>query len=192
MSKARKVSKKDPDSRATKSSPYSKHSRPFNRLLEPHELALKPTIALDHLDNGILLALRANGRMQNKSMSKLLGVTELTIAARLKRLTKNGVTRATAQWDFASLGYAELIWIEILVKDRPVADVASELGAWEDSIVVLGLVGEPQLRILVASRNVAHRQQIFHAIAKIRGIQKTEVVICLDILKWRADYVFFL
>ncbi|HVT25443.1 MAG TPA: Lrp/AsnC family transcriptional regulator [Rhizomicrobium sp.] len=148
---------------------------------------------MDELDYNILSALRENGRMQNTTMAEEFGVSELTIATRLRRLTENGVVRATAQWDFASLGYQEVMFVDIYVRDRLVEDVAADIGKLEDSIVILGLVGEPQLKVMVAARDFQHRHDLlFGSIAKIPGISRTDITICLDIEKWRADYVLVL
>lgn len=59
----------------------------------------------DRVDLQIIEALRRDGRTPNKSIAKLLDVSETTIASRIRSMTERNVMRVTLQRDIYSLGY---------------------------------------------------------------------------------------
>ena len=72
----------------------------------------------DRIDLQIIETLRQDGRTPNKSIAKLLNVSETTIASRIRAMTERDVMRVTLQRDIYSLGYQFQGFLDLYVAGR--------------------------------------------------------------------------
>ena len=65
----------------------------------------QPTYDLDELDLALVEALRRDGRAGNRSLGAELGVNEVTVANRIRRLSAASVIRVVALTDIEAFGH---------------------------------------------------------------------------------------
>ncbi|MDY8109278.1 Lrp/AsnC family transcriptional regulator [Fulvimarina sp. 2208YS6-2-32] len=74
----------------------------FNKASEAYKVIKED---MDRLDRKIIRALHRDGRMTAKALSQLVGLSQPSIAERIKRLMETGALRFTIAADPKSLGY---------------------------------------------------------------------------------------
>src|SRR5262249_4748614 len=81
----------------------------------------------DEIDLCIIDALRKDGRTPNKSIAKVLNVSETTVASRIRSLTERNVMQVALQRDIYSLGYQFQGFLDVYVTGRNVDLVAADI-----------------------------------------------------------------
>lgn len=147
----------------------------------PRSLEGRPRPAdLDETDRRLLDALSADGRARARALGRELGLSESTVAARLRRLTVTGVvTGVHASIDAAALGRP--LQVQIRLRLRPGASIAAlEEAAARLPAVYAGavLAGDHDLELRLACCDAADLNQ---CIAELRrcgaGECQVEVVL---------------
>jgi len=144
---------------------------------------------LDELDREILDALRASPQETNKALADKLGVSEVTIASRIRALESDRVMKVMAQCDFRAAGYNTLANVDVRIAGRSVEAVGKELAKLDGVALVSILMGDPAFALLVMAPDLAGLQVLKESIAAIKGVQSLEVSVFSDILKYRSDFV---
>lgn len=150
-----------------------------------------PSSQLDAIDEGLIEALRRDGRAQNKALARSLGISETTLAYRLRRLSENGVARLTAQQDFAAIGFPILTLAQIWVRGREVAEVGQAVARHKQTIGVAAALGHCDIEASVIARDHRDLSQALDEIGAIAGVERIETVLVLDIVKFNADNAVF-
>lgn len=129
-------------------------------------------VQLDEADRKLIELLREDGRVSNRTLAAAVGMTEVTIASRLKRLIANNAVSVTAMLDWEKAGYEWWVTGQLSCQGRSPRDVATELGrieACSSASVVLGDVD------IVASFLIADRSEMSKLVTedlpKIEGLQ---------------------
>ena len=146
---------------------------------------------LDAIDEGLIKALRQDGRTQNKVLARSLGVSETTLAYRLRRLSDNGVARLTAQQDFAAIGFPILTLVQIWARGREVAKVGQAVARLTYTIGVAAALGHCDIEASVIARDHRDLARALDEIGAIVGVEKIEAILVLDIVKFNADSAAF-
>ncbi|MDB5748213.1 MAG: putative HTH-type transcriptional regulator [Massilia sp.] len=144
---------------------------------------------LDELDRAILAALRVSPQETNKALADKLGVSEVTIASRIRSLENDRVMKVMAQCDFRAAGYNTLANVDVYIAGRSVEAVGKELAKLDGIALVSILMGDPTFALLVMAPDLAGLQVLKESIASIKGVQSLDVSVFSEILKYRSDFV---
>ncbi len=146
--------------------------------------------APDRIDLQIIETLRQDGRTPNKSIAKLLNVSETTIASRIRSMTERNVMRVTLQRDIYSLGYQFQGFLDLYVVGRDVNAVAQEVGRIAGVLAIAVYLGSPDILVSFGARDRDDLGRIINEeVAKVSGIQRVDSYVALDIRKFESGYV---
>ena len=84
---------------------------------------------IDDLDRSIITHLTRDASATNRALADAIGVTEQTIAARIRRLEEANLLRVVGLLDADAVGYGLFVIVGIQVAGRSPADVAVEVAA---------------------------------------------------------------
>lgn len=144
----------------------------------------------DRIDLQIIETLRQDGRTPNKSIAKLLSVSETTIASRIRAMTERNVMRVTLQRDIYSLGYQFQGFLDLYVFGRGVNEVAEDVGAIDGVLAIAIYLGSPDILVSFGARDREDLSRIINGeVAKVRGIQRVDSYVALEIRKFESSYV---
>lgn len=150
---------------------------------------MKDAVRIDALNQGIIEILQGDPTTTNKEIGDRLGVSEVTIASRIRGLEDNKVLRVMMQRDIRSLGYYVLALIDINVEARHPEEVAKDLALIEECSSVSLALSSPDIIIHVHARDSADLQAIVDKkIALIEGIASYEIMMSLDVVKMDKRY----
>lgn len=142
----------------------------------------------DPLDEKLLGMLRADARATNRDMAKALGISEITVAARIRSLTDRKLMRVTAQQDIWTLGFDLVVLADIFVSGRPAEQVADELARIDQVGSVSITLSSPELIIQMVARDRSDLARLLREdIAAVAGVTHVETLIVLDIYRFRSD-----
>lgn len=169
-----------------------KYAVQFARLPGPSEpLSLPaPVVDLDELDHSIIGRLVADGRASNREIGRVLGVSEGTIRARLRRMGDAGLLRIVGQHDPLLAGEVySWAFVMIDVRSGAMSRVAAKMAALPESAVVAVLAGRHDLLVLLACRSRDHLVDVvtrqIRADPDVRITDTWEVVTTLDLdFRW--------
>jgi DNA-binding Lrp family transcriptional regulator len=146
-----------------------------------------PLRQIDELDRKIIELLRDDGRAPNKLLAAKLGVSETTIAIRIRSLRERKVMLVTLQRDFYSRGFDLQCLGDVYVAERPVEAVARDLANLPSVTIVTMNFGSPELFIAFNARDRTDVAKIIdEQLAKVKGIDRIETSIALDIRKYES------
>ncbi len=144
---------------------------------------------IDELDAAIIERLKADARATNRALADELGVTEQTIAARIRRLEDAKLLRVMAILDMEAAGYGLFVIAGIQVSGRPPAEVAVELaGLPSVSGVAACLGGFELIATLYARDERALFELLERSIGSIRGVEEIESFLVLEQILHRTDW----
>src|SRR4030095_15819824 len=104
-----------------------------------------PAKPIDDLDRRIIELLREDGRAPNKLLAAQLGVSETTIAIRIRSLRERKVMLVTLQRDFYSQGFDLQCLGDVYVSERKVEAVARDLADLPNVTIVTMNFGSPEI-----------------------------------------------
>jgi len=141
------------------------------------------------LNQGIIDILQADPSTTNKDIGDRLGVSEVTIAARIRTMEEQKILRVMMQRDTRSLGFNIMALIDVNVEGQRPEDVARELAEIDECISVSLALSSPDIVIHVLSRDYADLQALIDTqLARIEGIASYEIIIPLDVVKMDNRY----
>jgi DNA-binding Lrp family transcriptional regulator len=144
----------------------------------------------DKIDLQIIETLRVDGRTPNKSIAKRLNVSETTIASRIRAMTERNVMRVTLQRDIYSLGYEFQGFLDLYVAGRNVDEVARDACDIEGVLAVAIYLGSPDILVSFGARGREDLSRIIdREVAQIRGVQRLDSYVALEIRKFQSNYV---
>lgn len=146
---------------------------------------------LDETDLGIIKLLRQDGRATNKLIAQSLGVSEPTIAARIKSLVEDKVIRITAQrsiFDNPSNGIVSLV--ELFVDDM--ADLPSVVETLRDLdpvIIAYETLRRPEIVCHVRSHSHQELSEIFRQLTlRLPQVSKMNVLPVIQMWRYSPEY----
>jgi Lrp/AsnC family transcriptional regulator, leucine-responsive regulatory protein len=142
---------------------------------------------IDDLDRKIIDLLREDGRAPNSFLATKLGVSETTIAIRIRSLRERKVMLVTLQRDFYSQGFDLQCLADVHVVGREVEAVAREFAALPNVTIVTMNFGTPEIVITFNARDRRDVVAIVdEQLATVRGVERIETYIALDIRKYES------
>lgn len=149
-------------------------------------------IALDAIDRRLILLLRENGRVSNRELAEQVGVSQVTVANRIRRLLSEDVIRIQAVLNPERLGFAVEVIIGIHADIAAVRNVAQALVKLEEVRYVTITSGAYDVLVAALLRSNRHLMRFLtETLALIPGIRGVETAHALDILKRNPDWVAF-
>ncbi|BBW99207.1 hypothetical protein MMOR_01440 [Mycolicibacterium moriokaense] len=147
---------------------------------------------LDELDLALIDELRQDGRAGNRALAARLGVNEVTIAARLRRMEEAEVMRVVAITDIRLFGHREFAFAMIKVVGRSVNPVAADLARLPETIGVTVCTGRYDIVVGLLGRDRRHLAELFGTVLpKIKGTGRVFGNIALDVVKYDSKWALF-
>ncbi|MCF8534466.1 MAG: Lrp/AsnC family transcriptional regulator [Reyranella sp.] len=144
---------------------------------------------VDELNLGIIGALQLDPRITNKDLADRFGVTEATIASRIRNMEDQDILRVMMQRDMRALGWQLIALIDVRVERRRPEDVAAELVDVEEAVSVSITMSNPEIVMVVGARDGLHLLEIIERkISPVAGIASYEIMTALEVLKFDARY----
>lgn len=139
---------------------------------------------LDEVNRSIVAALQEQPERTNKDIGDRLGISEVTVAARIRQLEQQNVLRVMLQRDVRTLGYKMMALIDINVEERRPEEVARELAEIDECVSVTVVMSSPDIILHVVASDGAGLQKIVEEkIARVAGISTYEVMTALEVVK---------
>lgn len=144
---------------------------------------------LDQTDRELIELLRLEPRAGNRQLAQALGVSEVTVASRLRSLFERGMVRATVKTDIAKLGQRVLAVVGVHVRKRDIDEVVAALCDFDEIIAVTPTLGSTDIVIQVtAEDDEALVARVLPRIARVKGVYRLESDILLDVRKFSIEY----
>jgi DNA-binding Lrp family transcriptional regulator len=150
--------------------------------------ATEPRGQLDELDRGLVEHLRRDGRASNRSLSAALGVNEVTVASRLRRLAATSVMRVVALTDIEAFGHQFLAFAKIRVAGTPMK-VGKDLAGIREVISVVVTTGRFDLIVCVLGRDREHLADLVgKQIPSVKGVEEVSWELALQTLRFDSRW----
>lgn len=146
-----------------------------------------PQKSIDDLDRKIIGLLRQDGRAPNSDIAAKLGVSETTIAIRIRSLRERKIMLVALQRDFYSQGFDLQCFGDVYVAGREVEVIARDFAALPNVTIVTMNIGSPEIFITFNARDRADVVKITdEQLARVRGVDRIETYVALDIRKYES------
>jgi len=141
---------------------------------------------IDHVDEGIIEALQANGRESFRAIAGQLGVSEATVRARYARLCEEQILQVVAVTNPLGLGFEQaLIGIKTAGSPEPVAE---EISGWTEADYVVVTAGQYDLVVEVVAADRRGLLEVTNRMRELEGVVSTETFLYLDLVKQLYDW----
>ncbi|MEH6518519.1 MAG: Lrp/AsnC family transcriptional regulator [Halioglobus sp.] len=140
---------------------------------------------LDQIDTAIVSVLAKDARTSNGQVASVVGVTEGTVRARIKRMEQEKQVRITAvtnidRFQDAILAY---IWIEVERSDQA-QTVAKTLAGVQELGFVAVMLGRADILAITMVRSTEHLAEfIQHRINSVPGVRRSESTLGVNFVK---------
>ncbi|MFT6288429.1 MAG: Lrp/AsnC family transcriptional regulator for asnA, asnC and gidA [Halieaceae bacterium] len=140
---------------------------------------------LDEIDTAIVAVLAKDARTSNGQVASVVGVTEGTVRARIKRMEREKQVRITAvtnidRFQDAILAY---IWIEVERSDQAQA-VAKTLAGVQELGFVAVMLGRADILAITMVRSTEHLAEfIHHRINSVPGVRRSDSTLGVNFVK---------
>jgi DNA-binding Lrp family transcriptional regulator len=144
---------------------------------------------IDDLDRRIVERLRVDGRETTRSLAAALGVSEATVAARMRRMESANIVHVVALTDIHRLGFGYFAFAMLRVSDRPVMDVALEVARIPQMISVNVNTGRYDIVSALLARNREELAEIVGAaIPRVAGVAAVRCELAADVLRFDSAW----
>ncbi|OAN66758.1 AsnC family transcriptional regulator [Sphingomonas sp. TDK1] len=148
-----------------------------------------PKITIDEIDEKIIAALRASGRIGNRELAAAAGVNEATVRTRLRRLEQENVVRVVAVQDLSAMSFDAIAAVGVQVKGRSASAVGADLAQLDNVITVNVTIGMYDLEIQVVARDTTELDTLLsEVIARVEGVERLFPGLSLKILKYNNEW----
>lgn len=142
---------------------------------------------LDSVDLQLLAALSRDPRATVVALADALGLSRNTVQAHMARLDRDGVflsfERAIST---TSLGYPIEAFINVLVRQSQLPQIAEDLARIPEVLQAHGMSGEVDLFVRVACRDTQHLFDVDARILAIDGVERTETSLAMgEVIPYR-------
>lgn len=142
---------------------------------------------IDEKDLRILRILANNSRIPLTHLASELGITDVAIKKRIKKLEEDGtIIRYTVVVNPEKVGYNSVAWIGINVEPGKIITVARKVGDMPQVIFVALTSGDHEIIAEIWAKNNNELAKIIENIGKIEGVTGVYPSIVLDIIKHRV------
>ncbi|MCW4018843.1 MAG: AsnC family transcriptional regulator [Candidatus Bathyarchaeota archaeon] len=142
-------------------------------------------IKIDETDRKIARSLVTDARRPFKKIAEELGISTKNVIQRYSKLRGNLLTLSTITVDLEKLGYSAMANVFVKVSNRSeIPTIYAKIMEIPNVIVTIRLIGQYDLRFMVALKDFEALFKVKEQIRRIQGIEKTEVIIHKPFTKW--------
>jgi Lrp/AsnC family transcriptional regulator for asnA, asnC and gidA len=139
---------------------------------------------LDEKDYMLIRELMENSRVPLTKLGKKLGMTDVAVKKRLKKLEKEGVIRKyTIEVDASKLGYKSIALIGIDAEPERILEVSSQLTSRDYAFKAFLTTGDHMIIVEVWAKDNKNLAQIIEDVWGIPGVKRVCPAIILEKLK---------
>jgi len=124
--------------------------------------------------------------LSNRAIAAEAGVTQQTVASRLKAMIEAKVVRIMAQRDLVAAGYPVLAFAGIDVDASPIDETAGALAAMAEIFSITICPGSPEILVNVNVQCVEELAAAEAAIRAVKGVTDCRMTICGTVRKYVA------
>jgi Lrp/AsnC family transcriptional regulator for asnA, asnC and gidA len=140
-------------------------------------------VDIDAIDRKIIDQLRIDGRRSFAVIGRNVGLSEPSVRARYRRLSKAGIVQVVGMPDAPKLGEIE-VHVAIRVRGVSVASVAKQLAAVPEIKFIASSVGAFDLLLDMRCQDVVHLSAILNErIRRVHGVHHVETMTVLEVMK---------
>jgi Lrp/AsnC family transcriptional regulator, regulator for asnA, asnC and gidA len=157
------------------------------------ELAFRPgpDAHLDDADLRIIDTLVHDGRTNSRAMVGVTGLTEETVASRIRSLIERQIIGITAIFDWNAAGYHWDLWLAVECESGPVGSVVKALADLDEVASIYTVFGPTDLVVHVLCTDRAHLLNFLSStLTQIEGIRRTDVLLSLDTVKYFHQFAW--
>ena|GEM_PF-560754 len=150
------------------------------------QMAFRPSdeSQLDDADLRIIDQLVRDGRTNSRAMVGSTGLTEETVATRIRNLVDRGIIDITAIFDWYAAGYHWDFWLAVKCEPGPTDMVARELVAIDEAMSIQRIFGHVDLIAHIFCTDRSHLERFLSStLPRIAGIRDAEVLLSVDTVK---------
>ncbi|RXZ00112.1 AsnC family transcriptional regulator [Fictibacillus sp. S7] len=144
---------------------------------------------IDTLDKGIIKLLSKDGRMSFTEISNRLNVTEKTVRSRYNNLVENNILEVVGVVNPISLGVKVGAIIQISVVPPNMDQTIQQLNDITGIRFITLTSGEYQLLVQANVRDYEEITEIVKSIHQLPGINKSNVILQMDVYKNSFEYI---
>lgn len=145
-------------------------------------------LEIDNIDRHIIALMQRDARVTNKLIAAETGVSESTVANRLKRLTERKIVRVTIEEDAKYLGYPLYVLANIETELGKRGAVAHAIAERDDVDVVLTSMARSEVMALFFSENDEKCSDTVDGIGMIVGVRKVTLDVATKFYKYSTTY----
>ena len=144
---------------------------------------------MDEIDDRIVAAMRADGRISNRDLARIVGVNEATVRTRVRRMEQNNSVRVVAIRDLGAMGFGHLSAVGVQVKGRSVVEVGEDLAKIPQVMTVNVTIGVYDIELQVVAKDIDEMADLLiNAIPKVRGVARLAPGLALNVLKYESQW----
>lgn len=139
---------------------------------------------LDERDKKIVELLEKNARMPILEISRRIGISDVAVKKRIRRLEREGVIRGyTIKLDPAKIGYRARAFIGIDVAPENLLDVARKLTEMPRTKFTAITSGDHMLLVEMWARDNEELRRVIEGVSSLSGVRVVRPAIVVEVLK---------
>ena len=139
---------------------------------------------LDDLDRHILRRLYSDGRSSARKMALEMGRATVTVAARMRRLEKEGVVLGySARVDASKIGYDLTAIIEVVAKKDALIEVERAISEMPSVCAVYDVTGGTDIMVIAKFRSRPDLSRFVKGLASVPHVESTNTRVALGTVK---------
>lgn len=137
---------------------------------------------LDALDERLVTLLLSDGRMTNRALAQEVGLTDSTVAARLRRMVGEGLISIGPQFDWRMAGYHSQAMVYVTVSGKAPRSVGAQVMTVPGVIATSVSFGSTDLVLFLLAPDDAELLRSLAEIGRVPGVVSVEVDHIVDVL----------
>ncbi|MEZ0394495.1 MAG: Lrp/AsnC family transcriptional regulator [Desulfurococcaceae archaeon] len=143
---------------------------------------------VDEIDRRILEILMKNARTPYSSIARALGISDVAVLKRARRLERDGVIKGyRAIVNPSALGYERVSITGVNVRPELLLDVINALKTMEQVKFLATASGDHDIVAVIWARNGRELAEIHERIAKVNGVVAVYPMVIVDVIKDEAS-----
>jgi DNA-binding Lrp family transcriptional regulator len=144
---------------------------------------------LDDADRQLIALLTADGRLSNRTLAAQVGLTEPTVAARLRSLSERHILGVTASIDWVAAGFTWDAWLQIWVEGRAPREVSADIAKVKGVHLVSTVIAPFDLFAHLLLRDASEAVDVIsEQINRIPGVRAVRPNVSLETMKFATKH----